>query len=259
MSSNTCDPACSGKTPICSDANECVQCLMDSQCSGDNRFCSDYKCVECLDDSQCEPKEKVCSNNACVQCTHENQMYCGNGFCLNNVCTSPSGCKKVTTGKNISACLKPNACCFNELTGGRQLCASDASFIDFDGKRCIIKVDKRAKGDKCKSSVDCGAPPPRDEPERRLRIDPYGPNPGIIEQFGAYCRNTVSGEYVNCIEANMADLTGSIGCAGLASSQQGECVFCPSGSPQSECETVMPSVSEDSDDSDEPMLRGMVY
>ena len=256
MSTNTCDPACSGKTPICSNENECVQCMMDSQCSGDNSFCSDYKCVECQDDSQCEPMEKVCSNNACVECTYENQMYCGNGFCLNNVCTSE--CKNVTTGKDISACLKPGACCFNELTGGRQLCALDPSMIDFDGRRCIIKVDTRAKGDRCKSSVECGAPPPRD-PERRLRMDPFAPNPAIIEQFGAYCRNTMSGEYVNCIEANDADAGSSIGCAGLDSSEQGECIFCPSGSPQSECNTVIPPNSEDSGDSEEPMLQGMVY
>ena len=226
---STCSPACSGKTPICSDLNKCVQCLNDAQCTGDTRVCA--------------------PDSTCVECTQDNQAYCisssgVSGFCQNNVCIDGASCTRPTTGKDISVCSKPNAGCFNELTGGLQPCSLDPNMIGFSGGRCIIIADDPSKtGDWCRTSYDCGDPV-----TRRLRdIDPYGPNPDIISQFGSLCRNTANGNIVNCIEANDADPGSTIGCAGLASaSENHECVFCPSTSDKSKCETYIPPDSPDS-------------
>ena len=310
MSTNTCDPACSGKTPVCSDSKNCVQCLMDSQCTGDNKVCSknntcvqclndsqctgvdtvcsadqmcvqcvndsqctgvnhmcfENKCVQCLDDSQCEAGDKhVCYNNACVECTQDNQAYCispsgVSGFCQNNSCVSGASCRKPTTGTDASTCSKANACCFNELTGGIEPCSgAPPAAVALVGGRCQINADAspQGSGDSCRSSYECGDA----LNAKRLRdFDPYGPNPDIIAQFGSSCRNTASGEIVNCIEANDADPGSSIGCAGLDSpKKQHECVFCPSGSDQSACKTYIPPDSDDSNDSDQPTLRNIAW
>ena len=137
---STCSPACSGKTPICSDLNKCVQCLNDAQCTGDTRVCA--------------------PDSTCVECTQDNQAYCisssgVSGFCQNNVCIDGASCTRPTTGKDISVCSKPNACCFNELTGGLQPCSLDPNMIGFSGGRCIIIADDPSKtGDWCRTSYD---------------------------------------------------------------------------------------------------------
>jgi hypothetical protein len=184
------------------------------------------------------------------------------GFCQNNVCVSGSACRRPTMGKNASVCSKPNACCFNMVTGGLEPCAgAPEAMVALIGGRCTINADEntRGKADSCKNSFECGAFGPRDIPEGRLRFDPYGPNPDIIAQFGSFCRNMASGEIVNCIEASDVDPGSSIGCAGLDSSTDGECVFCPSNSDQSQCDTYIPPDSQDSGDSEQPMLRGIAW
>lgn len=223
--SSPCDPACAGNTPICT-GSECVQCLNDSQCTAGNAH--------------------VCSmEHECVECTYDNQAYCispsgVSGFCVNNQCQDGSTCRRPTTGKDASVCLAPNACCFNELTGGIQPCALDPSLVVFDAGRCNISanVPSSGRGDWCRSSYECGD----SVTLKRLRdADPYGTNSAIIEQFGSACRDTQSGDIVNCIDAQDADPGSTIGCAGLQSgSSDHECVFCPTGSDQTQCVTYVP-------------------
>ena len=230
-STSSCTPACTGTTPICADS-KCVQCSDNTQCvGGSDHVCSaDHMCVNCVQDDQCVSASSGDS-----------------GFCINQHCTF---CTAPTLGDEASVCATANACCFDQLTGGIQPCASNPSQVLYDSvdRRCIFDnaAPQELSGDWCRSSFECGdaAAATRTMFMRNNFADPYSDNADIISQFGSMCRDTKTGAVVNCIEANMADAGSSLGCTGLqhktASSRGGECVFCPSGSDQTACTTYIP-------------------
>ena len=107
---------CSGDKPYCNSSNgECVECIMDGNCSGgkvctnntcvcpdDKPYESGGKCVECSSDSNCS-NGKTCQNGTCkcpsdkpyesggkcVECTSDTQCASGE-TCQSNVCEKPA-------------------------------------------------------------------------------------------------------------------------------------------------------------------------
>ncbi len=98
-----CDPACTGATPICDEANGvCKTCMADTDCGGGTPICdtaaNDGKgqCVGCRDTDDCTAPS-VCdtTTHTCVGCTETlgcsgETPVCEEGHCV--ACTATAGC-----------------------------------------------------------------------------------------------------------------------------------------------------------------------
>jgi len=150
---DSCDPGTGCHTDphvceggVCDEGgNVCVECLSDTDCSGDEAFCNpdNHTCVECLSDATCTDGN-LCTTDSCTagSCVHTNNTNpcndgnacttgdaCGGGTCNggaapncndNNPCTNDScdpstGCVHTN---NTNACNDGNACTTNDTCGG---------------------------------------------------------------------------------------------------------------------------------------------
>jgi hypothetical protein len=72
-----CPQGCSGNTPVCeTSTNTCVQCLVKTDCTGNQVCSSDHTCVACNENADCtDPTLARCDTtaHACVSCTMDGQ------------------------------------------------------------------------------------------------------------------------------------------------------------------------------------------
>lgn len=148
----SCNPACSGDTPICNQSTlTCVQCTQDSECGGDTPSCdvAHNTCVACSNNADCEGSADgpACdtSSHTCVACV-------ANGDCDGSAdgpaCdTSTHTCVACTTN---ASCLDPSAPVCDTSTHACVACLSDANCTD-DAPVC----DTTSHTCGCSADTDC--------------------------------------------------------------------------------------------------------
>jgi hypothetical protein len=66
-------------TDVFCSSGACVQCLMNSDCSGATPVCSNNACVQCVANTDCSGATPVCDANACRVCQADSE--CASGVC----------------------------------------------------------------------------------------------------------------------------------------------------------------------------------
>ena len=102
---------CSGATPYCNPANQCVECLSDANCPQAKPSCVGNVCKEA--GSNCSAATPIpCDiGNGCCQCTNDTHCSGGTPYCqANGTCGSEQAC----------ACVAPYPACLN--SGGQVVC-----------------------------------------------------------------------------------------------------------------------------------------
>jgi hypothetical protein len=122
-SSQLCEATCDANTEcpgfggsadetICSNG-ACVQCVMNSDCSGGTPVCdtSTNACVQCGSNSDCNATDPVCSNNVCVGCGSDSD--CSSGVCegSDGQCLDSTDIVYLsTTGSDSGSCTMSSPC-----------------------------------------------------------------------------------------------------------------------------------------------------
>ena len=138
--------ATSPATPICRQSdNICVQCTLDTNCSGD-LVCKNAQCVVdegCTKDGECEGTD-VCVDNACQTCRlgdcnaagdskcrattiggETSWELCASGKCEDGACTEEQGESECTAGKCHSGTARCTSAGKIENCTGDQICANN--------------------------------------------------------------------------------------------------------------------------------------
>ncbi len=100
----------SAEDTICS-SGVCVQCVMNSDCSGATPVCNSNTCVQCVANSDCSQAAPICSStNTCVNCVADTD-------CMSDVCGSDGSCVAASAvvylspaGSDSGTCTQASPC-----------------------------------------------------------------------------------------------------------------------------------------------------
>ncbi len=151
-SNHVCVAGCSSPTPHC-DGTSCVQCLVDTDCTGAGEVCTNGTCTTtpgyCTTDTDCNGNETCesnsctplsctgcqtasnhqcvnscsvptpyCNGSSCVECTSDTHCDTANGeVCSNNSCVIGSGYCTTDTDCNGNETCESNSCTPLSCTG----------------------------------------------------------------------------------------------------------------------------------------------
>ena len=124
---------CPEDRPLCSDALECVQCIIDddSYCTDQGLLCDldSSMCVGCTGDSDCtDPAAARCDNDVCTTCTEASQCDGVDGLDpMGNVCEDGL-CVDCTPETEGDSCMGNRSCnpatneCTDVFVGSLDVC-----------------------------------------------------------------------------------------------------------------------------------------
>lgn len=119
---------CAGASPVCSQEHVCVSCaVVDGGCPSSTPACEadSGRCLECLVDSECsgKPTRSFCVKRACAACSAANAVACGTRDPSKPICLANGSCGECASSADCTIAGKPIC---DTAAGACSACTSDS-------------------------------------------------------------------------------------------------------------------------------------